>query len=88
MFTQYSNSICYQVIVLFSVTSVHNWKTILRNIQKGTIIEVKHTVTYWGSIQDGSLFQLEKLSTLQFNTISDYPNVHVYPPRSLTRELL
>jgi hypothetical protein len=33
MFTWYYNSICYPVIVLFPITSVCNWKTILKDIQ-------------------------------------------------------
>jgi hypothetical protein len=44
MFTLYSNSICYPVFVLFPVTSVHNWKTVLKDIQKGTMEGVKHTI--------------------------------------------
>jgi len=44
IFTSYSNSISYPIIILSPVTFIHNWKTILKVIQKDTMKELKDTI--------------------------------------------
>jgi len=44
IFTWYSNSICYPIIILSSVPFIHNWKTTLKVIQKDTMKGMKHTI--------------------------------------------
>jgi hypothetical protein len=44
IFTWYSNSICYPIIILPPLIFIHNWKILLKVIQRDTTKEMKHTI--------------------------------------------